>query len=1033
MRAVHVLCAALLLHLGMTACEGEEAQGSGGSRRCTPGESRACACPNGSESVKVCVSTGSGFHPCECGGGGAEPRDVVEPELIEDVSPVDDADAPPADLIPGDAPPTDTPSDTPPDTCAPQCAGKDCGPDGCGGTCGVCPTGQACAPDGRCVSAACGSADTQVTGVLSTELGDIDFDAVSVSVTHKQDVDPFEDGCIVHVQIDLQRGSGCHLSLVAAERVDVNGRLEIREVTLSADSQCPGFPDDREGTYQLGGTPEVGDLAPGLVKVPDSNAPSSCFHSVMPVTLSGALVRTSPSPSVALALLGSTLQISGDFTSAGSMTASCPCTWSCEGLVCGSDGCGGSCGACGCGEVCDLGQCLFSACDGKDCGPDGCGGSCGACEQWPGSFCGVDGSCGCTTSCQGKDCGDDSCGGSCGACGCGEVCASGQCDFTACDGKGCGADGCGGVCGTCGCGHDCQWGACVFTACDGKDCGPDGCGGACGTCGCGESCSWGSCTFTACDDKDCGTDGCGGSCGSCTACGEVCSWGSCTFTACGGKDCGADGCGGSCGSCDTWANEVCGADQQCHCTPSCASKVCGDDGCGGSCGACAGAQELCVAGACLYQGGCFESGAPGCDHCACEQCACEQDSYCCDSAWDDVCVGICQDDCGGCGACEPSCPADASFCGLDGCNQPCTTCDSGTVCHEEHCCAPTCPAGHCGDDGCGDVCGDANCEADQVCLEGSCCTPHCAEGVCGDDGCGGVCGASNCPPDTYCADWDGADGLCHAGAAGDPCDNAARCDDGEACTEDQCVGGACAFDDALCCEDDEGCDDGDPDCTTDACVDGLCVFTPTGAAGCCEAEVLVTDFEGGLPAGTTGVYTSGTIVEWHHTELGRSHSGDKALYYGSPSSWDYDNGSINSGKITIPNLSIPAGYGARLSAWLYLDVEDDAAYDTLQIGLKDAQGTTRGLWEKADATTQKTWFQIDLDVSAFAGMTVAVVIAFDTYDNSWNETEGVYVDDLALISTCAVPSCTTSAGCDDGLSFTSEVCSAGLCVYTLAP
>ena len=34
--------------------------------------------------------------------------------------------------------------------CSPQCAGKNCGNDGCGGTCGTCPEGSDCTPDGLC-------------------------------------------------------------------------------------------------------------------------------------------------------------------------------------------------------------------------------------------------------------------------------------------------------------------------------------------------------------------------------------------------------------------------------------------------------------------------------------------------------------------------------------------------------------------------------------------------------------------------------------------------------------------------------------------------------------------------------------------------------------------------------------------------------------------------------------------------------------------------------------------------------------------
>jgi len=37
-------------------------------------------------------------------------------------------------------------------TCTPSCSGKTCGPDGCGGTCGTCPTGQTCGTNGTCTT-----------------------------------------------------------------------------------------------------------------------------------------------------------------------------------------------------------------------------------------------------------------------------------------------------------------------------------------------------------------------------------------------------------------------------------------------------------------------------------------------------------------------------------------------------------------------------------------------------------------------------------------------------------------------------------------------------------------------------------------------------------------------------------------------------------------------------------------------------------------------------------------------------------------
>jgi len=46
--------------------------------------------------------------------------------------------------------------------------------------------------------------------------------------------------------------------------------------------------------------------------------------------------------------------------------------------------------------------------------------------------------------------------------------------------------------------------------------------------------------------------------------------------------------------------------------------------------------------------GCAERTTPGCSDCACEDCVCDADDYCCATAWDNLCVKACQNDCGGC-------------------------------------------------------------------------------------------------------------------------------------------------------------------------------------------------------------------------------------------------------------------------------------------------------------------------------------------------------------------------------------------------
>ena len=160
------------------------------------------------------------------------------------------------------------------------------------------------------------------------------------------------------------------------------------------------------------------------------------------------------------------------------------CLPACDTRECGGDGCGGSCGECGdsafclqgaclceyetCGDVCCAvravcveGECCKPSCENLLCGDDGCGGSCGECAE--GEEC-QEGDCvpaGCVPDCEGKQCGDDGCEGQCGTCGCGEACEDGLCVYHGCDGLECGPDGCGGDCGDCSGSQVCSEGVCV--------------------------------------------------------------------------------------------------------------------------------------------------------------------------------------------------------------------------------------------------------------------------------------------------------------------------------------------------------------------------------------------------------------------------------------------------------------------------------------------------------------------------------------------------------------------------------------------
>ena len=96
----------------------------------------------------------------------ADATDDDEADAAADTAAVDALPLP--DSTPDAAAPIDTgPIDTDVTPCAPACGSHQCGPDGCGGICGLCATGQTCNVDGLCVEsggkqpfgAACGPTD----------------------------------------------------------------------------------------------------------------------------------------------------------------------------------------------------------------------------------------------------------------------------------------------------------------------------------------------------------------------------------------------------------------------------------------------------------------------------------------------------------------------------------------------------------------------------------------------------------------------------------------------------------------------------------------------------------------------------------------------------------------------------------------------------------------------------------------------------------------------------------------------------------
>lgn len=317
-----------------------------------------------------------------------------------------------------------------------------------------------------------------------------------------------------------------------------------------------------------------------------------------------------------------------------------------------------------------------------------------------------------------------------------------------------------------------------------------------------------------CNVLDCGQAPCGEACGDCDP--GACQGGSCCVPSCEGKACGNDGCGGNCGDCPDLGQ--CVGSQCLACQPDCVWRDCGDNGCGGSCGTCPDLEECNGDGRCQPVEG--SMGAP------------------CQTANDCV-SGLCGPGYGGdvcTTACVDVCPPEYE------CREVTSLSDSQQLCVPEGLCLPVCAGKECGDDHCGETCG--NCDWNEVCVLGTC------ENV--DETCGnGVCAPSEtvdtCPEDCggcgngICEAWDLAD------SQWGPCleDCLALCGDGElqpledhhACPLDSndCGDGICSLseDAAFCPLDcsascgDLICEEGEfpYGCVVDCvvCGDGVCL------------------------------------------------------------------------------------------------------------------------------------------------------------------------------------------------------------------
>jgi hypothetical protein len=162
-----------------------------------------------------------------------------------------------------------------------------------------------------------------------------------------------------------------------------------------------------------------------------------------------------------------------------------------------------------------------------------------------------------------------------------------------------------------------------------------------------------------------------------------------------------------------------------------------------------------------------------------------------------------------------------------------------------------------------------------------------------------------------------------------------------------------------------------------------------------SAKTVAYDFESGKTTGWT-ITNSDTSVGWVVSSK-RAAGGKYSLYYGDPSAGDYDTGGQNYGTAQLPAFTPTTGKKAGLTFSLWMDTESLSSYDVLEV-----YANTTKVWSKTTTTvsSMKTWLEISIDLSSYAGKSVTIKFKFDTKDSYSNSTEGLYIDDITIYHNC---------------------------------
>jgi murein DD-endopeptidase MepM/ murein hydrolase activator NlpD len=157
---------------------------------------------------------------------------------------------------------------------------------------------------------------------------------------------------------------------------------------------------------------------------------------------------------------------------------------------------------------------------------------------------------------------------------------------------------------------------------------------------------------------------------------------------------------------------------------------------------------------------------------------------------------------------------------------------------------------------------------------------------------------------------------------------------------------------------------------------------------------------------------SGTGLWQRDSTPGAAHSGEYAWRYGEGSGTDVSYNGIRTGSLTSPPVripSIPSGSSKRPYLRFHYRYQSETQgkhWDQRWLQVSDG-GSFRNLLQLSDDPMQY-WLQSPyIDLSEFAGKDIRIRFYFTSLDESGNDYEGWYIDDLEVRS-ASLPECSTN-------------------------